>query len=359
MPKPRTPESDWRWQMRHRIRSVAELLARFPELRGQAIGLGQAAARFPLAITPYYAALIRRAADTDPIFRLAIPQAAELCGPPHLAADPLDEEPHTPVPGLIRRYPDRALILATTTCATYCRHCDRQRLAGAREAALAPAALRRIVAWLRRHPEVREVIVSGGDPLTLPDAALARILGAIRAVPHVAVVRLGTRAPATLPQRITPGLVRMLRRHQPLWIITQFNHPRELTPAAREALARLADAGFPLGNQAVLLRGVNDSAAVLEELFHGLVRNRVRPYYLFQCELIRGGEHFRVPIRRGLEIMDRLRGRLGGLALPTYVLDTPAAGKIPLAAGTVVGTAGRRTTLRSAAGRHVVYPEPA
>jgi len=352
------PAADWRWQMRHRIRSVGELLQRFPALRATAAGRARAAARFPLAITPYYAGLIRRAADSDPLFRLAVPQAAELCDPPHLAADPLGEERHTPVPGLIRRYRDRALVLATTACATYCRHCDRKRLAGATEAALGPAALRRLVAWLRARPEIREVIVSGGDPLTLSDAALARILAALRAVPHVAVLRLGTRAPATLPQRVTPALVRTLRRFQPLWINVQFNHPRELTPAACAALARLADAGFPLGNQAVLLRGVNDSADVLEDLFHGLVKHRVRPYYLFQCELIRGVEHFRVPIRRGLAIMDELRRRLGGLALPAYVLDTPAAGKIPLTAGTVLGAAGRRTRLRSATGRRVTYPEP-
>ena len=349
---------DWRWQMRHRIRSVDELLRLFPGLRDQAAVIGRAAARFPLAITPYYAALIRRAADTDPIFRLAVPRAAELYDPPHLAADPLGEERHTPVPALIRRYPDRALVLATTTCATYCRHCDRKRLAGARAAALTPAALRRIAAWLRGHPEIRDVIISGGDPLTLGDAVLARILAAVRAVPSVEIIRLGTRAPATLPQRITPGLVRMLRRFQPLWINTQFNHPRELTPAARTALARLADAGFPLGNQSVLLRGVNDSAEVLEELFRGLVRHRVRPYYLFQCELVRGGEHFRVPIRRGLELMEQLRGRLGGLALPVYVLDTPAAGKIPLTTGTILVADARRTTLRSSMGVRVDYPEP-
>jgi lysine 2,3-aminomutase len=349
---------DWRWQMRQRIRSVAELQQRFPNLRGQVTGVADAAARFAMAIPPYYAALIQRADARDPIFRLAVPQAAELCDPPHLAADPLGEERHTPLPGLLRRYDDRALVLATTTCAMYCRHCDRKRLTGARETALTPAALRRIVAYLRQHPEIRDVILSGGDPLTRSDLALKRLLAAIRAVPSVEIIRLHTRTPVTLPQRITPGLVKMLRRFQPLWINTQFNHPRELTPAACAALARLADAGFPLGNQSVLLRGVNDSAKTLEELFRGLVRNRVRPYYLFQCELVRGVEHFRVPVRRGLKIMEQLRRRLSSLAIPTYVLDTPTAGKIPLSAAAIIRATKQRIVLRSPHGQLVEYPEP-
>ena len=355
--KSTSQQSDWRWQMRHRIRSVAELCRHFPALAGEANNIAEAAARFPLAITPYYAGLIQRADEQDPIFRLAVPQAAELCDPPYLAADPLGEERHTPMPGLIRRYADRALLLVTTTCAMYCRHCDRKRLAGSRDATLAPAALHRITAWLRRHPEIHDVILSGGDPLTLGDGVLEKILAAVRAVPSVETIRLGSRTPVTLPQRITPGLVRMLRRFQPLWINTQFNHPRELTPLACSALARLADNGFPLGNQAVLLRGVNDSPAVLEELFRGLIRNRVRPYYLFQCELVRGGEHFRVPIRRGLEIMERLRQRLSGLAIPTYVLDTPTAGKIPLSTGTIIAMGKSGIKLRGAGGQIVVYPE--
>ena len=350
--------SDWRWQMRHRLCSVADLLRFFPSVQPAAAGIVAAALRFPLAITPYYASLIRRADAHDPIFRLAVPQVAELCAPSHLTADPLGEERHTPVPGLIRRYPDRALVLATTTCAMYCRHCDRKRWAGSREAALSPAALRQITAYLRRHPEIRDVILSGGDPLTLADAALHRVLAEIRNVPSVELVRLGTRAPVTLPQRITPGLVKMLRSFQPLWINTQFNHPWELTPLARTALARLADAGFPLGNQAVLLRGVNDSVEILEELFRALVRNRVRPYYLFQCELVRGVEHFRVPIRRGLKIMERLRGRLSALALPTFVLDTPSAGKIPLVGGSIVDFGRQRVRLRGRNGKIVSYPEP-
>ncbi|MCX7008992.1 MAG: KamA family radical SAM protein [Kiritimatiellaeota bacterium] len=345
--------ADWHWQLRHRIRSVVELVVQFPCLRKDAAGIAAATERFPLAITPYYAGLIRHANDSDPIFRLAVPQAVEIA-----EKNPMGEGSHTPVPGLIRRYRDRALILVASTCATYCRHCDRKRVAGQREGALTLAQFRRVVAWIARHKEIHDVILSGGDPLTLDDDELRKILSALRAIPHVELIRIHTRTPVTLPQRITPDLVKMLRRFQPLWLNTQFNHPRELTPQACTALARLADAGIPLGNQSVLLRGVNDSVAALEQLFRGLVRNRVRPYYLFQCELVRGVEHFRVPIRRGLAIMAQLRRRLSNLALPTYVLDTPAAGKIPLTPGTILAADARRVKLRGLHGQHAVYPEP-
>ena len=350
--------ADWRWQLRHRIRSVPELVAHFPALGQHAAGIAAAAVKFPLAITPYYAGLIQRADASDPIFRLAVPQAAEIAEKNFQSLDPLGEGSHTPVPGLIRRYRDRALLLVSSTCATYCRHCDRKRVAGRREGALTAAQLRRAVAWIARHKEIHDVILSGGDPLTLDDDALQKILTPLRALPHVEIIRIHTRTPVTLPQRITPGLVKMLRRFQPLWINTQFNHPRELTAEARAALARLADAGFPLGNQSVLLRSVNDSAETLEQLFRGLVRNRVRPYYLFQCELVRGVEHFRVPTVRGLALMARLRRRLSNLALPTYILDTPDAGKIPLTTGTILAAGTRRIKLRGPTGQITVYPEP-
>jgi lysine 2,3-aminomutase len=337
---------------------ASELVTQFPSLAGHSADIATAAVRFPLAITPYYAGLIRRANDTDPIFRLAVPQATELVEKSFHSLDPLGEGKHSPVTGLIRRYPDRALLLVSSTCATYCRHCDRKRIAGQQEGTLTATELRRALTWLARHPEIRDVILSGGDPLTLGDEVLSNILSRLRAIPHLEIIRIHTRTPVTLPQRITPTLVRMLRRFQPLWINTQFNHPRELAPEACAALARLADAGFPLGNQSVLLRGVNDSAAVLGELFRGLVRNRVRPYYLFQCELVRGVEHFRVPTKRGLTIMAQLRRHLSNMALPTYVLDTPAAGKIPLTPGTILSANSRRITLRGLDGRSTVYPEP-
>ncbi len=348
----------WRWQLRHRILSVAQLIAHLPALRAQSAGLAAAAEQFPLAITPYYAGLIRRADDADPIFRLAVPQAVELAEQQYQSLDPMGEARHTPVPGLVRRYRDRALLLVTPHCATYCRHCDRKRVAGRGTGGMTTAQFQRAVAWIRRHREIRDVILSGGDPLTLGDAALARMLAALRALPHVEIIRVHTRTPVTLPQRITPALVKLLRRFQPLWLNTQFNHPRELTPQACAALARLADAGLPLGNQSVLLRGVNDAVEVLEELFRGLVRNRVRPYYLFQCELVRGAEHFRVPTRRGLALMAELRRRLSLMALPTFVLDTPDAGKIPLTTGHILASGNKQLKLRGLHGEIATYPEP-
>ena len=350
--------ADWHWQLRHRIRSVPELVARFPALATHAAGIAAAAKQFPLAITPYYAGLIERADDSDPLFRLAVPQAAEIDEQPFQSLDPMGEGHHTPLPGLIRRYRDRALLLVSSTCATYCRHCDRKRLADQREGALAPAQFRRAVAWIARHQEIRDVILSGGDPLTLGDAALLKMLVSLRAIKHVEIIRIHSRTPVTLPQRITPALAKMLARFQPLWLNTQFNHPRELTPESCAALARLAGAGIPLGNQSVLLRGVNDNADTLEVLFRGLVRNRVRPYYLFQCELVRGVEHFRVPTRSGLAIMAELRRRLSNLALPIYILDTPDAGKIPLTPGTILAANARRLTLRGPTGQRAAYPEP-
>ena len=349
----------WQTQLRHRIRSVSELVAHFPALKKQAAIITTAAEKFPLAITPYYAGLIARADVSDPIFRLAVPQAAEIAEQNFQSLDPMGEGSHTPVPGLVRRYRDRALLLVSSMCATYCRHCDRKRIAGQRESPLTTTQFRHIVVWLKRHPEIRDVILSGGDPLTLGDAALARMLTELRAIPHIEIIRIHSRMPVTLPQRITPGLVQMLGRFQPLWFNTQFNHPRELTAEACVALARLADAGIPLGNQSVLLRGVNDSVDTLAQLFRGLVCNRVRPYYLFQCELVCGVEHFRVPIRRGLKIMEQLRRRLSNMAIPSYVLDTPTAGKIPLSAATIVRANSKIIVLRSPHGRLVEYPDPA
>jgi lysine 2,3-aminomutase len=266
-----------------------------------------------------------------------------------------------PVPGLVHRYPDRALVIATTTCAMYCRHCTRKRAAGQREnGALPPQRLRRIAPYLAAHPQIRDVIISGGDPFTLPTAVLERVLMAVRSAPAVEIVRIGTRTPATLPMRITDELVEMLRRHHPLYVNLHFNHPRELTPRAAEACRRLADAGIPLGNQTVLLRGVNDDAATLETLFRALLRLRVRPYYLFQCDLVHGVEAFRTPVARGIEIMEYLRGRMSGLGIPTFVVDAPhGGGKIPLLPNYLVSLSPTHTVLRNSEGMIVAYPEPA
>jgi lysine 2,3-aminomutase len=344
--------------MRRRITSLAQLAASFP-LLDVPPGLLEAAAKFPFAITPYYASLIRSTDPSDPIFQMALPQAQELWDPAFLRDDPLEEERDSPVPGLLHRYEDRALLITTSACAMYCRHCTRKRVTGARDTAIGEAQLRQVVGYLARHPEISDVIVSGGDPLTLATSALERVVRAIREIPSVEIIRIGTRAPVVLPQRITDELVRMLRKYHPLWINTHFNHPRELTPEAAAACAKLADAGIPLGNQSVLLRGINDNPRVMEQLLRGLVRMRVRPYYLYQCDLVRGVEHFRTPLSRGIEIMEYLRGRVSGLAIPTFVVDAPhGGGKIPLLPNYIVSQSPTHTVLRNFEGMLISYPEP-
>ncbi len=349
---------DWRWQIRNRIRSFAQLTEQFPPLRGHR-AIEKVVERYPLAITPYYASLIRVPGYQDPIFRMSVPQAQELCDPSFLTPDPLEEEADMPVPGLVHRYRDRALLISTTMCAMYCRHCTRKRVAGTRETSLSVARLREVAQYLAAHPEITDVVVSGGDPLTMSTSLLERILAALRAVPSVQIIRLGTRAPVVLPQRITEELTRMLRKYHPLWINTHFNHPQEVTAESAAACTRLADAGIPLGNQSVLLRGVNDSPLIMEELCRALVRMRVRPYYLFQCDLVRGIEHFRTPLSRGIEIMEYLRGRLSGLAIPQFVVDAPhGGGKIPLLPNYIVSSSPTHTVLRNYEGLLVNYPEP-
>lgn len=354
-----TPQwSDWRWQMRNRIRSVARLAEWFPALK-LSQGILDAAEKFPLAITPYYASLIRRPDESDPIFRMAAPQMQELWNPPFLRDDPLEEDHDMPVPGLVHRYPDRALLIATSACAMYCRHCTRKRVTGNRETCISEARLKRCVDYIRQHPEIKDVIISGGDPLTMSTDRIAMILAAVRSVPSVDIIRFGSRVPVTMPQRITDDLVAVLKQHHPVWINTHFNHPAELTPEAIQACARLSDAGVPLGNQAVLLRGVNDDPRVMEELLRGLVRARVRPYYLFQCDLVPGVEHFRTPLSRGIEIMEALRGRLSGLAIPTFVVDMPhGGGKVPVLPNYIVSMSPTHTVLRNFEGMIVSYPEP-
>jgi lysine 2,3-aminomutase len=312
-----------------------------------------------MALTPYYASLIQRPDMTDPIFQMCIPQTDELFDPPFLRADPLEEEKNMPVPGLIHRYPDRALILATTQCSVYCRHCTRKRVAGTEERSLSALQIRQVVDYLKAHPKISDVIISGGDPFTLPMDILEGIIAPVRQVSSVEIIRIGTRTPVVLPQRISPEFADMLKKYHPLWVNTHFNHPLELTPDAALACERLVNVGIPMGNQTVLLRNINDNPTVLEQLFRGLVRMRVRPYYLFQCDLVRGIEHFRTPISRGLEIMEYLRGRLSGLAIPSYVVDTPhGGGKIPLLPNYVVSMSPSHTVLRNGDGMMISYPAP-
>lgn len=357
--KERPSWQNWHWQMQHRIRTVQQLLDFFPGFTDIA-SVANSAAKFPMAITPYYASLIKKFDASDPIFRMSVPQSEELYDPPYLMNDPLAEETDSPVPNLVHRYPDRAVLLVTSVCAMYCRHCTRKRLTGCHEHSISDSNLEKAVAYLNKHPEIHDVVISGGDPLTLSTERLETILQSLRTVPSVKVLRIGTRMPVTLPFRIRNELVRMLKKYHPVWINTHFNHPIELTPEAIAACTLIADAGIPLGNQTVLLRGVNDQPELMAELFRRLVAIRVRPYYIFQCDLARGVEHLRTPITKGIEIMEYLRGHLSGIAIPSYVVDMPyGGGKIPLLPNYILSTSPGYTVLRNYKGMIVSYPEPA
>ncbi len=307
-------------------------------------GIRRAGALFRWRITRYYAGLMDPKDPSCPIRRQAIPSLAELADPAGIS-DPIGEEAGTVAPNLIRLYPDRVAWCVTSSCPSLCRFCFRRRIVGREDGDFSDDALERAVRYITDTPDIRDVLVTGGDPLSLPDEKLDRILSAIRRIPHVEIIRIGTRAPVTLPKRITPDLCRILSSHHPLWINTHFNHPRELTPEAVGALALLANSGIPLGNQSVLLRGVNDDPKVMRTLVHGLVKARVRPYYLFQCHLSLGTAHFRTPIEAGLSIIPALRGATTGFAVPLYVVDTPH-GKVPLSPQTVVRRSRRAVWLR-------------
>jgi len=350
--------NDWRWQIRNRIRSREQLAKYVPSLSGRH-ELQKVIEKYPMAITPYYASIIQQADMSDPVFRMSVPNIQEMFDPPCLTDDPLEEHQDMPVPGLVHRYRDRALLIATTMCSMYCRHCTRKRIAGTRENAISARRMRQAQEYLFNHPEITDVIVSGGDPLTMSDAAIEAVLSMLRSVPSVQVIRIGTRVPVVLPMRITDDLVNMLKKYHPLWINTHFNHPNELTDEARAACAKLADAGIPLGNQTVLLRGVNDDPQIIEQLCRGLISTRVRPYYMYQCDLVRGVEHFRTSVRKGMEIMEYLRGRISGIAIPTFVVDAPhGGGKIPVLPTYVVSMSPTHTVLRNFEGLLVSYPEP-
>ena len=350
--------NDWRWQIRNRIRSREQLSKYVPSL-SRRHELQKVIEKYPMAITPYYASIIQQADMSDPVFRMSVPNIQEMYDPPCLTDDPLEEHQDMPVPGLVHRYRDRALLIATTMCSMYCRHCTRKRIAGTRENSISARRMRQAQEYLFNHPEITDVIVSGGDPLTMSDAAIEAVLSMLRSVPSVQVIRIGTRVPVVLPMRITDDLVNILKKYHPLWINTHFNHPNELTDEARAACAKLADAGIPLGNQTVLLRGINDDPQVIEQLCRGLISTRVRPYYMYQCDLVRGVEHFRTSVRKGMEIMEYLRGRVSGIAIPTFVVDAPhGGGKIPVLPTYVVSMSPTHTVLRNFEGLLVSYPEP-
>ena len=349
---------EWKRELDSSIGSLDAMQRRFPAMVVTE-AMRRAADLFPMSVTPYYAGLIQRPDFGDPVFAQCVPDGRELHAPAWLSSDPLQERSCSPVPFLVHRYPDRALIVATSACATYCRHCTRKRVSSTPDLAIDDDALDACADYLATHPGVDDVLISGGDPMLLDDGRLDRILGRIREVPSVKVIRIATRALVNLPMRFTPVAVAMLRRHAPLFVNTHFNHPVEITPRAVVAANRLTDVGIPVANQTVLLRGVNDSEAVIEALCRKLFHNRIRPYYLFQCDLVSGIEHLRTPLATGLRIMKHLRGRLSGMAIPNFAVDTPGAGgKIELLPDGIVRSDDKGTHLTTSRGDIVYYPNP-
>ena len=352
---------DWRWQARHAATNLQALDKALRLTESERIGAARAeAAGMPISITPYYLALCDPVDANCPIRRQCIPRAEEAIVVRGDLRDPLGEEAHEVAPHLIQRYPDRVLLIATDRCGVYCRFCTRSRIVGDGGGARSIAALEPAFAWIEAHSEIRDVIVSGGDPCVMSTDRLARLLRRIQQIAHVDVVRLATRAPVTLPQRITEELCAAIREsHHATWIMTHFNHPKELSDEARTACARLVDAGLPVMNQSVLLRGVNDEAETLETLFRGLVRSRVRPYYLLQMDPVGGTGHLRTPLRRGIELMAALQGRLSGIALPKLIVDTPGGlGKVPIGPSYLLSEDEGVTVLKTFRGDLVEYYDP-
>ncbi|MEW5801943.1 MAG: KamA family radical SAM protein [bacterium] len=351
--------NDWRWQLRNRITDIDEL-SRIIQLSEDELKASTChESPLPLGITPYFASLLDPKDPQQPLRRTVVPASAEYVCTPGESDDPLGEDAHSPVPGVVHRYPDRVLFLVTGFCSTYCRYCTRSRMVGHQgDVRFNQAQWERAVAYIEATPTIRDVLISGGDPLTLPDQKIEWLLARLRRIPHVEFLRLGTKVPVVLPQRITPVLVRMLKRYHPLWMSIHFTHPAELTPETSQACERLANAGIPLGSQTVLLSGVNDNVETMRRLVHGLLKVRVKPYYLYQCDPISGSGHFRTSVRKGLEIVRGLRGYTTGYAVPNYVVDAPGSGgKIPLVPEYVVGREEGFLLLRNYEGKLYRYPD--
>ena len=348
--------NDWRWQVRNRIRTLDQLERILRLADDERMAILQGRSSLPLGITPYYASLLDPDDPSQPLRRTVVPAQAEFRKSPGESEDPLGEERHSPVPGLVHTYPDKVLFLVTDRCPVYCRYCTRARLVGGQSGVAGPARWQKALDYIARTKAVRDVLISGGEPLMLSDDRIEGLLRRLRSIPHVEIIRFSTKTLAALPQRITPALARILKRHHPLWMSVHFTHPDELTPEAAAACGRLADAGIPMCSQTVLLKGVNDDPATMKRLMLGLLKLRVKPYYLHQCDAIVGSAHFKTPVKRGLEIIRRLHGFTTGYAVPTYMIDAPGGGgKVPLAPDYVVGRRGRDLLLRSFRGKACVY----
>lgn len=349
---------DWRWQIAHRLNSVSEL-AQIIYLTPEEIEGLSAEEKFRVDITPYFASLIDPNDPNCPIRRQVIPLGRELQAFNGMMEDSLAEDKHSPVPGLVHRYPDRVLMLVTTQCASYCRYCTRSRIVGDGQMNFSRTDFDAQLDYLRRTPQVRDVLLSGGDPLVLAPRILEHILSSLRAIEHIEIIRIGSRVPVFLPQRITDELCEMLSQYHPLWINIHTNHPKEITPELSMALDKLSRAGIPLGNQSVLMAGINDTVDIQRELVHKLVRNRVRPYYLYQCDLVKGAGHFRTTVAKGIEIIEGLRGHTSGYAVPTYVIDAPGGGgKVPVSPQYLISQAPGKVVVRNYEGYITAYDEP-
>ncbi|HEY1011724.1 MAG TPA: lysine 2,3-aminomutase [Herpetosiphonaceae bacterium] len=355
---PREQWDDWKWQLTHRL-NTAEEFARVIRLTDEERAGLQAPDRFRVDVTPYFASLMDPEDPDCPVRRQIMPTGRELADFDGSMADSLGEDSHSPVPGLVHRYPDRVLMLVTTQCASYCRFCTRSRIVGDPAAMFSIRDYERQLDYIARTPQIRDVLLSGGDPLLLPRKLLQRILARLREIEHVEIVRIGTRVPLFLPQLITEEFAAMLGEFHPLWMNIHFNHPKELAPEVCLALKRLANAGIPLGAQTVLMAGVNDCPNIMRDLLHKLVRQRVRPYYLYQCDLVHGAGHFRTPVAKGLEIMEALRGHTSGYAIPTYVIDSPGGGgKIPILPNYLISSSDSKVIVRNYEGYISAYAQP-
>jgi lysine 2,3-aminomutase len=350
--------NDWRWQLSHRLNKAEELERVFPLTDSERTALS-AGDLFRVDVTPYFVSLIRPDDPDDPVRRQVIPTAAELNPFTAMMEDSLAEDRHSPVPGLVHRYPDRVLMLVTTQCASYCRYCTRSRIVGDPSEQFSAAEYEEQLEYIRRTPQIRDVLLSGGDPLTLAPKVLENLIAGLRSIPHVEIIRIGSRVPVFLPMRVDAELCGMLGRYHPLWLNIHVNHPNEITPELAAAADQLARAGIPLGNQSVLLAGVNDCVHIQRRLVQALLRIRVRPYYLYQCDLVAGAGHFRTPVAKGVEIIEGLRGHTSGFAVPTFVVDAPGGGgKIPLGPNYLLSMSDHRVALRNFEGYISAYEEP-
>lgn len=351
--------NDWRWQLRHRITTLEQIKEVVDLIPEEIEGIKNSKGRLALAVTPYFASLMDPVNPNCPIRRQAMPRIEECHLSKYDMVDPCGEDKDSPVPGLVHRYPDRVLLLVTDQCAVYCRYCTRRRLVGSSERSITQGNFEEVLKYLRSHRKVRDVLLSGGDPLLLENERLEEILSRLRAIPHIEILRIGTRVPVTLPQRITGGLVRMLKKYHPLMISIHFTHPKEITDRVKKACGELADGGIPLGSQTVLLKGINNKSQIMKKLVQELLKIRVRPYYIYQCDLAMGTEHFRTSVATGIQIIEKLRGHTTGYAVPTYVVDAPGGGgKIPVEPVYVVSKGKGKIVLKNYEGKVFEYPEP-